>query len=115
MNDQPDAQDLSLTTQHKRQSYIPPAGFEPAIPAGARPLGSSVVYTQNCNFAIVFYGCEIWSLTWREERKLIVLENRVLRGIFGTKGDEVTGDWRKLHNEELNELYCSPIIVQVIK
>jgi len=51
----------------------------------------------------------------REERRLRVFENRVLRRIFGPKRDEVTGEWRKLHNEELKELYCSPNIVQVIK
>ena len=50
------------------------------------------------------YGCETWSLTLREERRLRVFENRVLRGIFGSKTDEVTGEWRKLHNEELNDL-----------
>jgi len=51
----------------------------------------------------------------REERRLRVVENRVLRGIFGSKRDEVIGEWRKLHNEELNDLYCSPNIVRVIK
>ena len=51
----------------------------------------------------------------REERRLRVFENRVLRGIFGPRRDEVTGEWRKLHNEELNDLYSSPNIVQVIK
>jgi hypothetical protein len=51
----------------------------------------------------------------REERRLRVFENRVLREIFGPRRDEVTGEWRKLHNEELNDLYCSPSIVQVIK
>jgi len=51
----------------------------------------------------------------RKERWLRVFENRVLRGIFGTKRDEVTGEWRKLHNEELNDLYCSPNIVLLIK
>ena len=61
------------------------------------------------------YGCETWSLTLREERRQRVFENRVLRGIFGSKRVEVTGEWRKLHNEELNVLYCSPIIVRVIK
>ena len=62
-----------------------------------------------------FYGCETWLLTLREERRLRVFENRVLRSIFGSRRDEVTGEWRKLHNEELNDLYSSPNIVQVIK
>ena len=61
------------------------------------------------------YGCETWSLTLREERGLRVFENRVLRRIFGPKRDEVTREWRKLHNEELNDLYCSPNIFRVIK
>ena len=65
--------------------------------------------------AVVLYGCEIWSLIFREERRLRVFENRVLRRIFGPKRDEITGEWRKLHNEELNYMYCSPNIVQVIK
>ena len=64
---------------------------------------------------VVLYGCETWSLTLREERKLRVLENMVLRRIFGPRRDEVTGEWRRLHNEELNDLYCSPNIVRVIK
>ena len=55
--------------------------------------------------SVVLYGCETWSLTLREERRMRVFENRVLR-IFGPKGGEVTGEWRKLHNEELNDLYC---------
>jgi len=52
------------------------------------------------------YGCETWSLTMREERRLRVFENRVLREIFGVRRDEVTGDWRRLHKEELYDLYC---------
>ena len=66
---------------------------------------------------VVLYGCETWSLTLREERKLRVFENMVLRRIFGNKRDEITGEWRKLHNEELNGLYSSPntCIVRVIK
>jgi len=64
---------------------------------------------------LVLCGCETWSLTLREERKLRVYENMVLRRIFGPRRDEVTGEWRRLHNEELNDLYSSPIIVRVIK
>jgi len=64
---------------------------------------------------IVLYGCETWSLTLQEERKLRVFENIVLRRVFGPRSEEVTGEWRKLHNEELNDLYSSPNIVRVIK
>jgi hypothetical protein len=64
---------------------------------------------------VVLYGCETWSLTLREERRLRVFENRVLRRVFGHKRAEVTGEWRKLHNEELNDLYSLPNIVRVVK
>jgi len=57
------------------------------------------------------YGCETWSLKLREESRLRVFENRVLRRIFGSRRDEVRGEWRKLHNEELNDLYSAPNIV----
>jgi len=63
----------------------------------------------------VLYGCDTWSLTLREERKLRVFENRELRRVFGPKRDEVTREWRKLHNEELRELYSLPNIVRVVK
>jgi hypothetical protein len=62
----------------------------------------------------VLYGRETWSLTLRKERRLRVFEKRVLRRVFGPKRDEVTGEWRKLHNEEVNNLYSSPNIVRVI-
>jgi hypothetical protein len=64
---------------------------------------------------VVLYGCETWTLTLREERRLRVFENRVLRRVFGTKKDEVTGEWRRLRNEERNDLYSLPNIVRVVK
>jgi uncharacterized membrane protein len=63
---------------------------------------------------VVVYGCETWYLTLREEHRLRVFESRVLRKIFGPKRDEVT-EWRKLHDEELRDLYCSPSIIRIIK
>ena len=74
----------------------------------------------NCNIHIIlpivfFYGCETWSLTLREKRGLKMFKNRVLRRIFGPKRDKVKRQWRKLHNEELNDLDSSPDIVWVIK
>jgi hypothetical protein len=64
---------------------------------------------------VVLYGCEIWSLALREEHRLRVFKNRVLRRIFGPKRDEVTGEWRKLHSEELYILYSSPNIIRQMK
>jgi len=64
---------------------------------------------------VVLYGCETWSLTLREERRLRVFENRVLRRVFVLKRDELTGEWRKSHNEELSDLYSLPNIVRVVK
>jgi hypothetical protein len=64
---------------------------------------------------VVLYGCETWSVTLREEHRLRVFENRVLRRIFGPKRDEVSGELRKLHNEELNNLYSSPDIIRQVK
>ena len=63
---------------------------------------------------VALYGCETWSLTLREERRLRVFESRVLRRVFGPKRDEVTREWRKLHNE-LRDLYSVPNIVRVVK
>jgi len=64
---------------------------------------------------VILYGCEIWLLTLREQRRLRVFENRVLRRVFGPKRDEVTGEWKKLHNEELSNLYSLPNFVRVVK
>ncbi|KAJ4444359.1 hypothetical protein ANN_06151 [Periplaneta americana] len=64
---------------------------------------------------VVLYDCETWTLTLREEQRLRVFENKVLRKIFGAKRDEVTGEWRKLHNTELHALYSSPDIIRNIK
>jgi len=83
-------------------------------------LSYSLLY-KNLNIKIyrtiissVLYGCETWSLTLREELRLRVFENRVLRRIFGPKRDEITREWRKLHNEKLNDLYFLLNIVRVI-
>jgi hypothetical protein len=64
---------------------------------------------------VVLYGCETWPLTLREEHRLRVFENRVLRRIFGPKMDDVTGGWRKLHNEELRNSYTTPSVIRTIK
>jgi hypothetical protein len=64
---------------------------------------------------VVLYGCETWSQTFREKCRLRVFENRVLRRIFGPKRDEVTGEWRKLDNKELHDLYSWPSIIRIIK
>jgi hypothetical protein len=64
---------------------------------------------------VVLYGFETWSLALREEHRLRVFENRVLRRIFGLKRDKVVGGWRKLHNEEYRDLYSSPSMIRIIK
>jgi hypothetical protein len=83
---------------------------------------SSCLLSRNVKFKIyktiilpVVYGCETWSLTLREEHRLRVYENRVLRRIFGPNGHEVTGEWRKFHSEELHILYSSSNIITEIK
>jgi hypothetical protein len=65
--------------------------------------------------SVVLYGCDTWSLTLREEHRLSVCENKVLKEIFGADRDEVIVGWRRLRNEELHDLYCSPNIIRVIK
>jgi len=79
------------------------------------PKNTKIKIYRTTILPVVLYGCETWSLTLREKRRLRVFESRVLRRLFETKTDEVTGEWRKLHNEELNDLYSSPNIVRVIK
>jgi hypothetical protein len=64
---------------------------------------------------VVLYGCEAWSLTLREERRLRVFENMVLRKLLGSKRDKVMGEWKRLHNKELYGLYSLPYIIQVIR
>jgi hypothetical protein len=64
---------------------------------------------------VVLYGCKTWNLTLREEHRLRVFENWVLRRIFGLKRNEVMGEWRKLHNEELHNVYALPDIIRMIR
>jgi len=64
---------------------------------------------------VVFYGCETWSLTLREERRMRVFETRMMRRMFGPKRDKIPGEWRKLYKEELSDFYSSPNIVHVSK
>jgi len=75
------------------------------------------IKTFRAKFCLFFflYGCEIWSFTLRKERRLSFFENRVQRNIFGPKRNEVTGEWRRLHNEEHNDLYCLPNTSRVIR
>ena len=73
------------------------------------------IYNKHSYPIYCFYGCETWLLTLKVEHRLRVFEDRVLRRIFGPKRVKVTGEWRKLHNEELNDLYCLPNIIRVVK
>jgi hypothetical protein len=75
----------------------------------------SLYFSEPIILPVVLYGCETWSLILREEHRLRVFENRVLRRIFGPKRYEVTGEWRKLHNKELHDLYSSTSIIRIIK
>jgi hypothetical protein len=86
------------------------------MPYTSRPLGSAKVKTyRTIILPVVLYGCETWSLTLREEYRLRVFENRVPRRIFGPKRVDVTGEWRKLHYEELHNLYSSPVNIRKMK
>jgi hypothetical protein len=84
---------------------------QPLLAGYTLGLGSKFLYF----LPLVLYGCETWSLTLREEHRLRVFKNRVLRKIFRPKRDKVLGDWRKLHNEELRNLHCLPSIIGIIK
>ena len=122
------AQKFIITTTLTNQNYIPEE-IKSRLRSGnacyhsVQNLLSSRLLSKHLKITIyrtiilpvVLYGCEAWSLTLREERKLRVFENMVLRRTFGPRRDEVTGEWRRLHNEELNDLYSSPNIVRVIK
>ena len=89
----------------------PPAVRQSYLVRHPGPLASCYILNQGCKIyrtiilPAVLYGRETWPLTLREERRLRVFENRVLRRVFGPKREEVTGEWRKLHNEEMNDLY----------
>jgi hypothetical protein len=79
------------------------------------PRGQKIRIYKTIILPVILYGCKTWSLKLREEHRLRVFENRVLRRIFGPKRDEVPGVWRKLHNGELRILYSSPSIIRIIK
>jgi hypothetical protein len=78
-------------------------------------MNATIITYKTIILPVVLYMCGIWYLTLREECRLTKFENRVLRIIFGLKRDEVTGDWRKLRNEELHELYTSSNIMKLVK
>jgi hypothetical protein len=81
--------------------------------ASADQVEACMAHTEEIH--LFLYGCETWSLTLREEHWPRVLENRVLRGIFVSKRDGVTGGWRRLHNEELYDLYWSQNVIRFVK
>jgi hypothetical protein len=99
-----------------KKHYKPPTLHGPtAFLILIRALHIQVKIYKTIILPVVLYGCDTWSLTLREEHRLRVFEYRVLRRLFGPKRDEVTGEWKKLHNGELHNLYSSPDIVRQIK
>ena len=93
------------------------------VPFGTESIFFSTLLSKNIKIKIyrsiilpvILYGCETWSVTLKKEQGLSWFEKRVLRKMFGPKRDEVTGEWRRLHNEELYDLYSSPLIIRVKK
>jgi len=87
------------------------------------PESSSSLPSKNKNikihisiiFSVVFYGCQTWPVILREERRLKLFEKRMLRKMFGYERERVTGEWKKLHNEKLYDLYCTPNVIRVTK
>jgi hypothetical protein len=92
-----------------------PFGPEPSVFSPGVKKTIQIRIYKTIILPVVLYGYETWSLTLREEHGLRVFKKRVLRRIFGPKRDEVTGEWRKLHNEELHYLYSLPGTIRIIK
>ncbi|KAJ4433905.1 hypothetical protein ANN_16218 [Periplaneta americana] len=122
-NDEMEGIEQSLKTSTSNSSFVTRINVGNACYYSVEKLLSSSLLSKNLKVRIyktvilpvVLYGCETWTLTLREEHRLRVFENKVLRKIFGAKRDEVTGEWRKLHNAELHSLYSSPGIIRNIK
>jgi hypothetical protein len=94
---------------------LPPFGPESSVfSVAVEKLKNETTY-KTIILSVILYGCDSWSLTVWEEHRLGVFENRVLSRIFVPRRDEVTGEWRKLHNKELHDLYSSPSIIRIIK
>jgi hypothetical protein len=102
--------------QTKFRECLLPFGSESfVIPPAVQECSLKVKIYKTIILPVVLYGCETWCLMLREEYRLRVFENKVLRRIFGPKRDEVTEEWRKLHNEELHNLYSSPDIIRQVR
>jgi hypothetical protein len=94
--------------------FLLPFGPEPSVFSSFVEKRKIRIY-KTIIFPVILYGCETWSLIIKEEHRLRVFENRMLRRIFGPRRDDVTGGRRKLHNEELHGLYSSTSIIRIIK